>query len=137
MVFVDASVIIDFVAARANRHSLWLKRQAGYRPFGITTLTLYEVMQGIRSESQAKNILVKLSFFRVFEIPDRELALASARNYRELRSLGFTIRSTIDCMIATFCLEQDHLLLHRDRDYDVFEAHFGLRVVDPTEPVLQ
>ena len=137
MVLVDASVLIDFVAGRANRHSLWLKHQVDLRPFGITTLTLAEVMQGIRSESQSKSILVKLSFFRIFEIPDRELALASARNYRELRALGFTIRSTIDCLIATFCLERDHLLLHRDRDYEVFERHLGLRVVDPPDSAPQ
>jgi hypothetical protein len=32
----------------------------------------------------------------------RELALASARNYRLLRQHGITIRKTIDVMIATF-----------------------------------
>ena len=36
-----------------------------------------------------------------------------------------------DCLIATFCLRERHLLLHRDRDYDAFEEELGLRVVRP------
>jgi predicted nucleic acid-binding protein len=41
------------------------------------------------------------------------------------------VRTTIDCLIATFCLEAGHALLHRDRDFDPFEEYFGLRVVHP------
>jgi hypothetical protein len=39
------------------------------------------------------------------------------------------VRTTIDCLIATFCLEFGHSLLHRDRDSDLFERHLGLSVV--------
>jgi predicted nucleic acid-binding protein len=59
------------------------------------------------------------------------LAVASARNYRSLRAKGITIRKTIDCFIATFCIERKHALLHRDREFDAFEQHLGLRVVHP------
>jgi predicted nucleic acid-binding protein len=41
------------------------------------------------------------------------------------------VRKTIDCLIATFCLQAGHQLLHRDRDFDPFEKHLGLRVVHP------
>jgi predicted nucleic acid-binding protein len=34
-------------------------------------------------------------------------------------------------MIATLCIEQGHVLLHNDRDFDPFEQHLGLRVVHP------
>ncbi len=50
---------------------------------------------------------------------------------RTLREQGYTVRTTIDCLIATFCLEAGHELLHRDRDFDVFERALGLRVVHP------
>ncbi len=59
------------------------------------------------------------------------LAFASARNYRALRQRGFTIRRTIDCLIATFCIENGHQLLHKDRDFLAFEWHRGLRVLHP------
>ena len=59
------------------------------------------------------------------------LAVAAAKNYRKLRSKGVTVRKTIDCLIATCCIEQGHSLLHNDRDFDGFEKHLGLRVIHP------
>jgi hypothetical protein len=55
-------------------------------------------------------------------------------NYRTLRARGITIRSTIDCLIATFCIEERHELLHCDSDFDSFKEHLGLAVVDSTAP---
>ncbi len=46
-------------------------------------------------------------------------------------SPGHTVRKTIDCLIATFSLSAGHELLHRDRDYDVFERFLKLYVVHP------
>jgi len=42
-------------------------------------------------------------------------------NYRHLRKRGVTVRKTLDVMIASFCLQNDHRLLHSDRE------HLGLR----------
>jgi predicted nucleic acid-binding protein len=60
-----------------------------------------------------------------------ELAVTAAQNYRTLRGQGLTVRRTIDCWIATFCLLNDHTLLHTDKDFDAFEKHLGLRVIHP------
>ncbi len=38
-------------------------------------------------------------------------------------------REPMDCWIATFCLREGHSLLHRDRDFDVFEKVLGLSVI--------
>jgi predicted nucleic acid-binding protein len=59
------------------------------------------------------------------------LAVQSARNYRALRQKGITVRKTIDSLIATYCIENDHELLHNDRDFDGYEQHLGLLVVHP------
>ena len=67
--------------------------------------------------------------FQVFETGGSDLALAAAENYRALRRRGHTVRKTIDCLIATFCLEAGHTLLHRDRDFDPFEKVLGMSVV--------
>lgn len=40
--------------------------------------------------------------------------MATAGNYRTLRARGRTPRTTIDGLIATFCLVNDHELLHND-----------------------
>ena len=56
---------------------------------------------------------------------------AAARNYRILRAQGRTVRKTIDCLVATFCLREGHSLLHADRDFDGFEQLLGPSVVHP------
>jgi Arc/MetJ family transcription regulator len=57
--------------------------------------------------------------------------LEESRSDRVTSSRGLTIRKTIDCVIATFCLVSGHALLHHDRDCDAFEGTLGLRVVHP------
>jgi len=44
---------------------------------------------------------------------------------------GIPVRKTIDCLIATFCLREQHALLHRDRDFAPFEQLLELAVVHP------
>ncbi|MGH7923208.1 MAG: type II toxin-antitoxin system VapC family toxin, partial [Candidatus Binatus sp.] len=88
-----------------------------------------EVLQGFRSESdfqRAERIFAALEFRRM---GSREIAIAAARNHRALRARGVTPRSTIDTIIATFCIAQGHELLHSDRHFDPFERHLGLRVL--------
>jgi hypothetical protein len=69
--------------------------------------------------------------FEVFETGGAELAVTVAQNYRSLRAQGRTVRRTVDCLIATFCLLNDHTLLHNDRDFDPFEQFLGLHVIHP------
>lgn len=54
----------------------------------------------------------------------------AAKNFRKLRSQGITVRGTIDVIIATRCIANGLRLLHSDRDFDVFQAHLGLQVVN-------
>ena len=56
------------------------------------------------------------------------LLAAPARNLSSsLRALGITVRSAIDVLLASLCIERGFVLLHRDRDFDAFETHRGLR----------
>jgi hypothetical protein len=58
------------------------------------------------------------------------LAVEAARNHRRLRARGLTVRGTVDLIIATRCIVDGLTLLHNDRDFDAFEKHLGLRVVN-------
>jgi hypothetical protein len=131
MVIVDASVLIDYLDDRTTRQTQWLDRQSELERIGITSLTQAEVLQGIRTDEAFLETLQFLNRFEIFEIGSSVLAITSARNYRSLRRMGITIRNTIDCLIATFCIEEDHVLLHNDRDFDAFEQHLGLQVAHP------
>jgi len=131
MTIIDTTVWIDYFGGIVNPHTEWLDRELGHQPLGLTDLILCEILQGIRTDSEFTRVRRDLSGFEVFDTGGETLAVGAAHNYRRLRAKGITVRKTIDCLIATFCIEQGHLLLHRDRDYDGFEKHLGLQVIQP------
>ena len=131
MTIVDTTVWIDYLRGAENPHTDWLDRELNRQRLGLTDLILCEVLQGIVGDSTFTRVRRDLSRFEVFDTGGEALAVAAARNYRSLRSSGHTVRKTIDCLIATFCLTERHSLLHRDHDFDAFEKYLGLRVVHP------
>jgi len=131
MTIVDTTVWIDYLGGTVNQHTDWLDQELNQQRLGLTDLILCEVLQGIRGDSTFKRVRRDLSRVEVFDTGGEALAVASAQNYRFLRSHGHTVRKTIDCLIATFCLTEQHSLLHRDRDFDPFERYLGLHVLHP------
>jgi predicted nucleic acid-binding protein len=129
-VIVDSSVLIDYLIDRSTPHTDWLKANLRRRRLGITTLILTEVLQGIRGEAQFAATLEALERFVILDGNDEGIAVLSARNYRALREKGITIRNTIDCLTATFCVETGFELLHSDRDFDLFAMHMNLKIVE-------
>src|SRR5713101_2697147 len=129
MVIVDSTGGVDYFAGTSNAETRWLERGIGSEPIGLTDLIFCEVLQGIRSDKQFKDVKAQLLEFDIFRSGGVEMASAAAENYRKLKARGFTVRKTIDCWIATFCLREGHALLHRDRDFDPFESELGLRAV--------
>jgi predicted nucleic acid-binding protein len=131
MVIVDATVWIDYLRGTDNPETIWLDQELTRQRLGLTDLILCEVLQGIRDSALFAQVRDELLTFHLFETGGKQLAIASALNYRKLRDQGYTVRRTIDCLIATFCLQAGHELLHHDRDFDSFEKTLGLRVVHP------
>ncbi len=131
MIIVDTTVWIDYFGGTANPHTDWLDRELSQQRIGLTDLILCEILQGIRDDSTFKRLRRELCHFEVFNTGGIDLAVTSAQNYRNLRSRGYTVRKTIDSLIATFCISEGHTLLHRDRDFDPFEKALGLRVLHP------
>lgn len=127
MILVDSSVWIDFfrgtVTAQTDRLDGLLDSQA----LGIGDLNLTEVLQGCRFQKQfneARRLLARLEFI---VLGGSDVAVQAAMNYRRLRSLGVTVRGTVDVVLATRCIVSGYQLLHSDRDFDAFERHLGLR----------
>jgi len=131
MVIVDTTVWIDYLRGAENSETLWLDRELQRQRLGLTDLILCEVLQGIRDQGTFAEVQANILKFQVFQTGGTALAVAAAQNYRELRQHGYTVRKTIDCLIATFCLQAKHELLHRDHDFDCFEKVLGLQVVHP------
>ena len=131
MVIVDTTVWIDYFQGTQNPETDWLNTELDRQRLGLTDIVLCEVLQGVRNDVVAKEVEGTLLKLEVFETGSVALAREAARNYRALRSRGHTVRKTIDCLIATFCLREQHWLLHRDRDFDPFETYLDLSVVHP------
>ena len=134
MVIVDTTVWIDYLNGASTPEVEWLEARLTRQRLGLLDLTICEVLQGLENDATAARVSRELRKFAVFNTGGVELAETAARNYRVLRSRGRTVRTTIDCLIATFCLMEGHSLLHCDRDFDAFEAQLGLKVVHPGQP---
>jgi len=130
MVIIDTTVWIDYFRGSGNPETNWLDAHLTRERLGLTDLILCEVLQGIQGQAEFAQIRSDLLKFEIFHTGGADMAIAAAQNYRELRHRGYTVRKTIDCLIATFCLQAKHELLHRDHDFDCFEQVLGLQVVD-------
>jgi hypothetical protein len=126
---VDSSVWIDYFNGIAVRQTDKLDQLLTREPLAIGDLILTEVLQGFASEREFADARRLLTSLTVVNLAGQEIAIQAARNFRSLRKLGVTIRRTIDCIIATRCIESEYQLLHNDRDFEPFAKHLGLRVV--------
>lgn len=131
MIIVDTTVWVDYLNDVPTPQTAWLERELTSRRLGLLDVMLCEILQGLSSDRDATRVLHDLQRFEILETGGVELAVEAARNYRRLRNQGRTVRKTIDCLIATFCLLGGHVLLHADRDFDPFEDLLGLRVIHP------
>ena len=129
MILVDSSVWIDYFNGIKTRETDTLDQILGEQILLVGDLILAEVLQGFRRDEDFEQARRALFSFQIVKMLDPELAVQSARNYRTLRSQGITIRKTIDCLIATYCIESGNALLHSDRDFDAFEDRLGLSVI--------
>jgi predicted nucleic acid-binding protein len=131
MLVVDSTVWIDYFNGVENSLTDYLHQIADKTPILVGDLILAEVLQGFRDDSDFEKARRAFAKYIQVEMVNQELALQSARNYRMLRRKGVTVRKTIDSFIATYCIENEHDLLHNDSDFDGYEEHLGLKVVHP------
>jgi predicted nucleic acid-binding protein len=127
MILVDSSVWIDFFNDTETAETQSLSGLLGLLPVAIGDLMLAEVLQGFRKDKDFRTALELFESVTVLELGGREIAIRSAKNFRKLRGRGFTVRKTIDCIIATYCIEHKLSLLQSDRDFEPFHEHLGLK----------
>jgi predicted nucleic acid-binding protein len=129
MIFVDSSVWIDYFNGRITKQTDLLDTLLGNELVVIGDIVLTEVLQGFQDDRdfiKAGKLFDSLYFMPML---GKKLAIKSAENYRKLKKKGVTARKTIDVIIATFCIENNLLLLHSDRDFRIMERHLALKVV--------
>ena len=129
MLVVDSSVWIDFFTGQPSPARDTLRRllNDGEVRLVVPDLVLFEVLRGFRLEREFRQARALMAGLSVEPIGGIAIALEAAQHYRSLRAMGFTVRNGADVLIATFCIESGYALLHKDRDFDIFEQVRGLR----------
>jgi predicted nucleic acid-binding protein len=94
----------------------------------LCDIILLEVLQGARDDRHAARLNQILRRYKLVPLFDEHLAVRAADNFRRLRSIGITVRKTMDLIIGTFCIEHGHRLLHHDRDFEPMTTHLGLLI---------
>lgn len=129
MILVDTSVWIDYIKGKHTPQVTLLEDAMEHNLLVVGDLILTELLQGFKSDKVSEEVKKLLMRCQYRDIGGYDIAIASAKNYRTLRSKGLTVRKTIDVLIGTFCIENGIWLLHNDRDFDPMEEHLGLKVV--------
>ncbi len=127
MILVDSSVWVDYLRDLETPQTLQLEELLGRESLAVGDLILTEVLQGCTSDRAFDVALALLLDLDFVTIGGSDVAVEAARNFRRLRAKGITIRKTIDTLIATRCIQDNIPLLYRDRDFDPFVEHLGLR----------
>ena len=131
MLIVDSTVWVDYFNGVRNAQTDYLNQIVDKTPILIGDLILAEVLQGFRDDADFETARRIFAKFTRIEMVTPDLAVQSARNYRLLRRKGITVRKTIDSLIATYCIENEHDLLQTDSDFDGYEKHLGLSIIHP------
>ncbi|MDV6347261.1 PIN domain nuclease [Nitrosomonas sp. Is35] len=127
MVLIDTSVWVDFFNGKISSETEKLDHYLSSTVIIVGDLILAEVLQGFRNDKDyqiAKSLLTELE---LVQLCNSDLAIKSAQNYRMLRKQGITIKKTIDCLIATYCIETKTPLLFSDRDFVPYVENLRLK----------
>jgi predicted nucleic acid-binding protein len=116
---IDTSVWIDFFngvdSDNVNVFNYYLENDF---PIFICPVIIQEILQGIKSEKEYRQVKEYLFALNVLNDDDIEAAMGAVKIYRKLREKGITIRKSNDCLIAYYAIKYSLKILHRDRDFD-------------------
>ncbi len=87
-----------------------------------------EILQGIDEDTAYFDVKDSLLALPVLDDPlSAEVYVEAAEIFRLGRRKGYTIRSSIDCLIAAIAIRNHVPVWHRDRDFTVIARFTGLR----------
>ncbi len=128
MILADTSVWIDFLngANSRARHILRGLIEEG-EDVSITGIIFTEILQGIKKDRDYKKVRDYIMEFPVYRPKGTETYMKAAEIYRVCRKKGKTVKKPVDCIIASVCVENNLVLLHKDNDFRLIEECAGLK----------
>jgi predicted nucleic acid-binding protein len=119
VIVVDTSVWIDVLNERDSPQAVrCVELIEGGEPVALTDIVFAEILQGFRSEREARLVESHLRSFPVLRLDGLDDFALAAELYRRARRSGVTIRKTLDCLIAAPCVRTGAPILHSDADFD-------------------
>ena len=118
MILVDTSVWVEILRDRTETIARAFRRRLQGEICALSRFTQLELLQGAKNETEWSGLEEYLATQYYLEATDQTWA-AAARIYFELRRLGKTVNSPIDCCIAQLAIENRVVLLHRDPDFSM------------------
>jgi len=128
MVLIDTSVWVDLFRDTSGSTRQKMVEVVGDHEVVLSRFQQLELLQGCRDEHEWSLLG---SYLDTQEYLEMELSSWSdaARTFFDLRRMGLTVRSPIDCCIAQIALDHDLLLVHRDHDFETLSRIRPLRQV--------
>jgi len=127
VVLVDTSIWID-VLRRGD--GLDLEALVDFDEVVTCPPVVQEVLQGIREPAAHSFVREAMLALPTVESPmPLDVYLEAAELFRSARRGGFTVRSSVDCLIAACAARHSLAVLHRDRDFDALAKVAAIEVI--------
>lgn len=127
MILVDTSIWIELL--RAKRRPPVTEDEL--LEFATCGPVAQEVLQGLRPGAESD--IFRFAFEALPLLSDPvpiQLYTAAAGIYQLGRRRGFTVRSSVDCLIAAIAIENGVPVWHRDRDFAAISRYTSLEVFE-------
>jgi predicted nucleic acid-binding protein len=127
VILVDTSIWIELRPEILEQHSATDKLV----DFATCGPVLQEVLQGWRPETNGFDFTeALLALPRLSDPLPLATFLEAAEIFRLGRRKGYTIRSSVDCLIAAIAIENRVPVWHRDRDFAQIARYTALEAVE-------
>jgi predicted nucleic acid-binding protein len=129
-VLVDSSAWIEFLRrteSAVDRRLTGLIAEG--HPLAVAEPVLMELLMGADDEAHAERLRRFLIGFDLRPLKGLRDAERAADIYRACRRLGYTVCSSLDCLIAAVALREGLPVLAADRDFEVIAEVTGLGLV--------
>ena len=127
MILVDTSVWIDFFNGYQSKEEQILKSLLkAEEDICLAGINVMEILQGIKQKESFLRTGRYLKEFPVF-VPDLEMHILASLIFNACQKKGHTVSST-DCLIAAVTIENDLVLLHKDKDFEYIQACTDLQI---------
>jgi predicted nucleic acid-binding protein len=114
---VDTSLWLPMLNDKSGVVAERIRVAAGRNSLVMLPPIQMEILQGCKGEKEWKTVSERLSAVPTISASS-DVWISAARIYFDLRTVGTTIRSSVDCCIAQLAIENDIELIHNDRDFE-------------------